>query len=308
MANGTPGQNQARPLRRSPGTQGSSNLMNMLVLIAVPWLIFVVMLILFSYLYHRAWTIVWIIVSAALVGSIIFIVLNSRDKAAGSWYLFLGLLCMFAVTWGSVAGLYNYYTHMFQFYSYDESRAYTNVLPSEPASGHADAGKIVFATAAKIDTTRAVGYKEASVYCVAPILDDSQVDRVQYWAAGIDCCPMRGDFACDDAWNPKARSGVVVLEPGGPLASNHAMYMKAVHTAVQAYSLETADEPLLVRWVLNPQGIQNDFYSANVGFIVAAVCIYLLLSVVFGAIFQTTSRRSAAASNSGQQHSPSPGA
>lgn len=266
----------------------------MILMMAVPWMLFLITLILFSYLYHHSWTIVWILVGALFVTSgLCIVVLNARDKGGGSWYLFLGLLCMFAVIWGSAAGLYNYYEHMFQYFSYDESRAYTNVLPSEPAAGHADAGKIVFATAAKIDTTRAVGYKEASVYCVAPILDESQTDRVQYWAAGIDCCPSRGDFACDDAWNPKARSGVVVLEPGGPLASNHEMYMKAVRTAVQAYSLQSVEQPLLVRWVMDPQLVQNGFYSANVGFIVASVFIYLLLSIIAGAIFQTTSRKSA---------------
>lgn len=280
--------------RRAPPKHQNSKMMSTLGLIALPWLLFLFTLILFSYAYHHAWTIVWIVDGLVLAACGVFIVLNARDKAAGPWYLFLGLLCVFAVVWGTAAGVYNYYEHMFQYFSYDESRSYLNVLPSEPAAGHADAGKIVFSTSAKIDTTRAVGYKSGTVYCVAPILDDAQIDRVQYWAAGLDCCPMRGDFACDDSWNPKARSGVVILEPGGPLASNHEMYMKAVKTAAVAYALTAAEDPILVRWVSNPQGIQDGYYSANVGFIVATVCTYLLLSIIIAAAYMqvTTSRTS----------------
>jgi len=108
---------------------------------------------------------------------------------AGSWFLSLGLLSLFAVINAVLCGNYNYWNHMFQYWSYDENRAYTNVLPTEPAASHADAGKIVFADTARVDTTRAVGFKMSTVYCVAPILDDTQLDRVEYWAAGTDCCP-----------------------------------------------------------------------------------------------------------------------
>merc|ERR1719420_845955 len=133
----------------------------------------------FSFAYHHYDVIVWCLVLAFVMVSFIFIILSSR--MAGAWYTLLGMLCIIACGNASLAGLYNYHTHMFQYWSYDENRAYTNVLPSEPASAHADAGKIVFANTARVDTTRAVGYKAGATYCVAPILDDTQTDHVEYW-------------------------------------------------------------------------------------------------------------------------------
>merc|ERR1719159_1832451 len=73
---------------------------------------------------------------------------------------------------------------------YEEAREYHNVLPSEPAAAHADAGKITFAEAARIDTTKAVGYKAASTYCVAPILDPSSNNRVE--------SPPHSPYSCSD--------------------------------------------------------------------------------------------------------------
>merc|ERR550537_821201 len=157
---------------------------------------------------------------------------------------------------------------MFPYYAYDENRSYSNVLPTEPAEAHADAGKIKFSHTARVDTTRAMGYKAGSVYCVAPILDDTQLDRVEYWAAGIDCCPSRGDFNCDDAWNPKAKSGVVILDSNALIPTKHDFYMKAAKEAEAAYQLSSAEEPLFVRWVADPQGIQDDYWRAGVGFLV----------------------------------------
>merc|ERR1719235_1022190 len=156
-----------------------------------------------------------------LLVSFVFMVLEMSGRMGGQWFMFLGTLGFVAVIFGTLAGLYNYHTHMFQYWSYDENRSYTNVLPSEPAAAHGDAGKMVFANTARVDTTRAVGYKAGTTYCVAPILDDAQLDRVEYWAAGIDCCPSRGDFVCDDAWNPKAKSGVVVMDITGRRGDVH---------------------------------------------------------------------------------------
>jgi hypothetical protein len=53
---------------------------------------------------------------------------------------------------------------------------------------------------------------------VAPVLDYANGSpvgtRVEYWAAGQDCCGQRADFRCDESWNVAARSGVVMLKPG----------------------------------------------------------------------------------------------
>lgn len=283
--------------------------MGLAVLIGVPWLIFAMISTLFGMAFHHyAWA-VWLLVFAWLLMAVIFIVLDVRKRMGGSWFRFLGVLSIFAVINGVILGSYNYWTHLFQYWSYDENASYSNVLPTEPAAAYSDAGKLLFAKTARVDTSRALGFKVDTVYCVAPILDNTQTQRVEFWAAGIDCCPQRGDFFCDDTWDPKSRSGVVILgatggdASGGSTGSTMGLqlwhpvrdyYMQAVKEAEANYNLMSSKEPVFVRWVRDPQAIQDDYWRSGVGFLVASVCVYLLLSIIAGAILQMWSKRTAA--------------
>jgi len=253
---------------RANNDSQSSN--GMVLLIAVPFLMFLMIFMTFSFAYHHYYLVVWGAVLAWVMLSFVFMLLDFRDRMGGQWYLFLGMLCCIACINASLAGLYNYQTHMYQYWSYDENRAYTNVLPSEPAGAHGDAGKIVFANTARVDTTRAVGFKAGSTYCVAPILDETQSDRVEFWAAGLNCCPGRGDFSCDDAWNPLAKSGVVILDSDGFFPAKRDYYLKAVKQSAAAFQLTISETPVLVRWVLDPQVIQDAYWSAGTTFLMWA--------------------------------------
>jgi len=288
-----------QPLNPGRGKAKENQTLAMVGLIAGPWLIFSIVIFLFTFAYHHYYLPCWLVVLAFAMLSVIFMVLDARRPVR--WYIYLGLLCLIAVLFSSLLGTYNYWMHMFPYWSYDENRAYSNVLPTEPAEAHADAGKIKFSHTARVDTSRAVGYKFGSVYCVAPILDDTQLDRVEYWAAGVDCCPARGDFNCDDAFNPKARSGVVILDTSAGDASvssgdqsigfslftsRRDYYVKAVRAAEANFGVTSADHPLFVRWVGDPQQIQDDYWRNGVGFVVATICIYLLISIILGAVMQ----------------------
>jgi len=288
-------QHGARARGPKPGPGGQFT--GMLLLMAVPWMIFVIVILTFSFAYHHY----QILVICSVIGwatlSFIFIVLDLRERMGGQWFMFLGMMCIIATINSTLAGLYNYHTHMFHYWSYDESRAYTNVLPSEPSAAHQDAGKIVFANSARVDTSRALGYKSTATYCVAPILDDSQTGHVEYWAAGIDCCPSRGDFMCDDAWNPDAKSAVVLLDSDGLVASNREYFLKAVKMAKSSFQLTGPTEPLLLRWVMDPQLIQDDCWRGGVGFLVAVIFIYLLFSIISGAMLHMWSKRAATTAN-----------
>jgi hypothetical protein len=196
-------------------TNGNNHPMGMAVLVFLPWLIFTMISVLFALAYHHYWFGVWLVVLLFVMMAVTFFVLDSQQRMGGSWFWFLGTLCILSIVLGCLSGLYNYWTHMYLYWSYDEAATYTNVLPTEPANARQDAGKIFFSTTARVDTSRAVGYKVGTTYCVAPILDNTQAGMhptVQYWAAGIDCCTSRGDFHCDDTWNPKSHSGMVLLD------------------------------------------------------------------------------------------------
>merc|ERR1719359_1862022 len=276
------------------------------LLIGMPWLMFVTLAVLFTFAYHHFYLVVWTLVLAWMCFAFIFMALDSRGRMGGSWFLFLGLLCLFAVVNACLVGSYNYWMHMFHYWSFDENRGYTNVLPTEPAEGHQDAGTIVFSNTARVDTTRAVGYKAGTTYCVAPIMDDTQLDRVEYWAAGTNCCNSRGDFTCDDTWNPKAKSGVVILDmvPGDAYLSSGdtsiglslwapilPYYKKAAKQAEAHFALTSADHAIFVRWVADTQVVQDEFWRAGTGFLLAVVLIYLLISIIAGFMLQLWSKR-----------------
>merc|ERR1719443_993148 len=127
-------------------------------------------------------------------------------------YTYLGCVCIMATLAGGILGFYCYHSFMFQYNSYEERRMYANVLPSEPASTKVDAGKMVFATDARVDVSRSIGFKAGTFYCVAPILDEDMDTRVEYWAAGVDCCSYRGDFHCDDALDARTKSGALIFK------------------------------------------------------------------------------------------------
>lgn len=282
--------------------------MGMAVLMLVPWALFTSLQVLFAFAYHHFSVAVWCLVSVWVLLALTFFVLNVRGRMGGSWFLFLSNLSLLAIFMACTTGLYNYWEHMFPYWSYVEGEAYTNVLASEPAQTHGDAVKIVFADSARVDTTRALGYQAGTVYCVAPIVDPYTPDRAEYWAVGTNCCPARADFSCGDTWDAKARSGIVVLGTSDPavdsnkhvgmhwnlLPSAREYYVRAVREAVAAYDMQYAEHPIFVQWVRNPQLIEENYWRTGIGFLIASVSIYLLISIIMGGIMQMWSKRVAA--------------
>jgi hypothetical protein len=294
--------------RRAKGKNEQA--VGMALLIGMPWLMFVTLSVLWTFAYHHFYIAVWLLALAWACFAFIFMALDNRGRMGGSWFLFLGLLCLFAVVNACLCGGYNYWMHMFHYWSFDENRGYTNVLPTEPAEGHLDAGTIVFSNTARVDTTRAVGYKAGTTYCVAPIMDDTQLDRVEYWAAGTNCCNSRGDFTCDDTWNPRAKSGVVILDmvPGDAQISSGdtsvgvslwapalPYFKKAAKQAEAHFALTSSAKAIFVRWVVDTQVVQDEFWHAGTMFLLVIILIYLGISVVAGAMLQLWSKRTASA-------------
>jgi len=277
-----------------------------LSLIMVPWLILLIIACLFAFVYHMLPIVVWIVVLFSAIFAVgLFLAgggspdgqpadRDSVDRAdrnnpfarkqyyMPSVYLVLGMLCMVATFFGTILGYWNYHTYMSFYWTYETNGVYTNLMPSEPAVAHADAGKIIFSDFTRVDTTRAAGYKDGTVYCAAPILDDVPIAKVEYWAVGTNCCSQRADFNCDDSWNPKAKSGMVVLESNPWIPNNHDQYMNAVRLAEATFQIISAKEPIFVRWVAEPEVVQDDFYRSGIGFFLAEIFIYLLASVIFG--------------------------
>lgn len=282
----------------------------------VPWAIFALVSCLFTLTYHHLPALVWLVVFFTVMGSLAIlgssaaknqkvpdkpkdktdknsVSIKPVDSGNTALQFFMGTLCLVASVFASVLGYYNYHTNMFAYWSLEMNGEYFNVLPTQLAEAHADAGKIVFSDNTRVDTTRGTGYKNGAVYCVAPILDDVPVGKVQFWAVGTDCCAARADFNCDDAWSSKARSGVVVLDSNSWMPSQRDQYLQAIKIAESTFEIVSAKNPMLVRWVLDPEVIQDDYWRTGVGFLVAELSIYLLVSILFGGIGMGAVKRAA---------------
>lgn len=281
--------------KQGRGGTRSSNMFGMVMLILTPCCLFLIIQIAFFTWYCRHYMLVYGIVLGCFMISFAFVIINSSRKQPGSWYLFLGFLSLFACISGTFAGMYNHHNHMFYYCSYDTKREYLNVLPSEPADGHVDAGKMVFSIDARVDVTRSVGFKSGSWYCVAPILDETTGTRVEYWAAGTNCCTARADFSCDASLDWRAKSGCVILKSSDILDdwidTEFEMYKKAIKEAQATYGFVSSDDALLMRWVDHPIEFMESYYTAAVSFVFGSTMAYFLFSVVVGALLQVFSKK-----------------
>mmetsp|Transcript_37959 Transcript_37959/g.80706 ORF Transcript_37959/g.80706 Transcript_37959/m.80706 type:complete len:410 (+) Transcript_37959:121-1350(+) len=198
------------------------------------------------------------------------------------------LLCGLAVLAGAAAGFYIYSSVACDYWKFGEHRMYTNVWPDELAAAHRDASAIVFAQGARPNLQMSVSYRTGShTYCVAPVVMHAQMmgPQIQFWAAGLDCCGGRGE-ACNDAADPRARAGLVVHNRTGPLHGfipNEAEhYAEAARMATAKFGLLSAERPIFVRWVREPE-VARDHYLRDAWLHwFETGCLFLPLSMLMG--------------------------
>jgi len=215
------------------------------------WITFVGTLILWTYGYLEIERWCWTWSVFAIVACLLAIAYHFKG-GSGLVVLPIAVGCLIAIVCGSVLGFYNYDMYAIFPAFYDNARKYTNVVASEPSAAVADAGKLEFNPQTHVEVSKSVGYKRENgdMYCVAPIYDPGAQPRIEYWAAGVNCCSAKGDFSCDAAQNKEAGGGVVVFDNHGYFApSTYPFYQMARAKAEAEYFLQSVAEPVYVRWV-----------------------------------------------------------
>lgn len=209
------------------------------------------------------------------------------------------ILCAVAVLAGFLTGLIISARYRSQAIQYWRKRAYTNVVADDPAAARSDASALVFEEGTAPELTNWMGYENRGVtHCAAPIMSTvSQAQTVQYWAVGTDCCDSQNGFTCDDAGDPTARSGLVILKappiPGavlGVLVDDEVEgFEKAMKMAAAKYELVTAESPMLVRFVKDLQSARNGYFWRAWLLWLKAVLIALFVCFLTSAfVFATT--------------------
>lgn len=269
------------PQHRRPPKRNTSGQLERVALLSLPSVIFAFLCLLFATVYHWAPALVWFVV-LVLVATGISQWRKATSGRSEPLRFYLALESLIAVLCAVLAGLLVYRAYLMQYWTWADSHVYANILPSEPAGGYLDAGKIVFADDSVVSRNESVGFKDGGmVYCVAPVLDDpvaveQEGQPVHFWAVGKDCCAARGGFACDDVWDWRARSGLVLHGRHLPR-----QYMEAVQQAQAAFGLAKQDGPVLfMRWLRDPEVMELDYWRAGSGLLLVAILAQALASLV----------------------------
>lgn len=262
----------------------------------VPIFVFTIDLVSMFYLFYNHIFWAGLIFFGMIVGAVVFIVVSDVKKR---WLHWLGMLCILASIFGTVVGFYNHYKNMIYYYTYGDLRKYTNVAGSQSSTQFGDAGMLMFTGDTMVDTTRAVGFKNAAeggtVYCVAPVMDSSmgQTTPVSFWAVGTNCCEPRAHFACDDAGSG-AKSAMIMLEKdflvpptmewvlGG--LSSRAGFDKAIELEQATFGTIAAHVTALIRWTKDPVALQDEYKHRGAKVVAEAIAVYSLINIVLGAV------------------------
>ncbi|CAE8586075.1 unnamed protein product [Polarella glacialis] len=255
------------------------------ILVALPVLMFVWELVLFSLVQHVS-------SNACYLLSVILLVMSGTGPVM--WFLgkrwgpvsllSLGVLCLLAISLGSFLGKVGWELFWRQFFWMQTGSQIIMTSASTPAGSRSDAAILGFHDDSgmnenSVDPERSAGFKDGHIFCVAPILNSaiagsSQV-LVNYWAIGIDCCEPSGAFTCDDSREIAGGYGVVMLNGGLPCPScNREKFQAAVHKAEAKHAVVSSTDALFVKYVSNPG--RTKLMSG------ACAMIYLLLSMLIG--------------------------
>jgi len=200
-----------------------------------------------------------------------------------------GIFLLFVVSIGVYLGRLNYYRNAFQYYSSEHGRTYTNVLPTEKAGAHTDAGKMYFHHSAVLDKTHGKGYLlHGTTYCAAPIHlagNTTAAERTaEFWAVGINCCGDTGlNFECDDAKEASAHGGVVFHDRGGQwmiMPSPYDHFNTAVQAAAETHRLLAPERPIFVRWAKDPIAYQEKTLGSAIGIVVLSAISALIVLIL----------------------------
>lgn len=254
------------------------------IILLVPAIVFNIISVLYNFAFYAHWH--WVI-TITIVG-LLFCVVLIMLRSSNTRYLPLGVSCGASIVLGAFLGLYCYDTFGIFAQFYKHSRTYTNVVPSEPAASVADAGRLTFTEESHVKGPKSVGYAapNGNRYCVAPIGDSTDQQRIEFWAVGVNCCGWEADFSCDASQDETAHGGIVVFDNMGLFnPSNRDYYVMARKKAEAEFDLTSVEKPMYVRWVNDLDKLANSYSTSANSFLGVTVVADLIVSAVFSYVF-----------------------
>mmetsp|Transcript_75233 Transcript_75233/g.213005 ORF Transcript_75233/g.213005 Transcript_75233/m.213005 type:complete len:318 (+) Transcript_75233:110-1063(+) len=206
-----------------------------------------------------------------------------RKRAIGvgresTWYIFLFISLLVAWSCGYIFGSTNYSSYTQPYYNVNNLMTYTSIDPSAYRGQQLmDAGRVVFTSDSVLNTNYFSGFRNAEMYCVAPIVTQvngtyKKQDTYDFWAVGTECCTSKS-FLCGDYNNANAHGGLRLTSD-----SDRAFYRLAVQQAEAAFHIK-AVHPLFFTWTQDPIGSTNDYLNDAIQYFITGVFIFFVVQL-----------------------------
>lgn len=184
-----------------------------------------------------------------------------------TWCPFLFVCLLFAWIVGLILGSINYAVLMKPYMQLMTMNRYTDVDPLLMRGGQLqDAGIVQFVNDSKVDISKAMGFRNYDMYCVAPISVEGPsslppdplaprrglwrqgvaTTELDFWVVGKNCCNEHGRGINCPGFDVGGLSGLRLTED-----SDRAFYRLAVQEAEALYGIR-ANHPIFFNWVHDP--------------------------------------------------------
>lgn len=212
--------------------------------------------------------------------------LRHHQKHRNSGEVIVAALCLVAILFGTGVGVFGDIKWLSEYHRLSQGASYFQVLPRESAAGKMDAATIQFTRNATVDIQHGFGFTDArdpiaSIYCVAPVINrnDPQT-RIEYWAAGVNCCNSRGNFQCGAVVDAMAHDAVVLPAE----MQNDYNFQAAIKGSSNANGYIVGNSYLLVNWTQNAAGFYANLWRSCAKMFMVFSGVYLLISVMVGVV------------------------
>lgn len=253
-----------------------SNARDVIVAIALPWLIFFLVLCMFLFTFHDLAPIVWTLIVLCLGLALLFFVLGMSVKH--KIFVAIGLLSFASTAVATTVGLWLSDAYLERYYKLEDSD-FANVDAETPPPSGQDTSLFQFGSQTFVDDKRTIGYVAGGeIYCIAPVSSPKSFDAtVQYWATGQNCCEMRSNFDCGSS-----REGSFIAVTTDANSQENEIFDKAIDVAKAVYGMKTSNSSRLVDFVVSVESVKDDLWDEALSVALVASIMDLLMCVVAG--------------------------
>jgi len=256
------------------GAKRRNRLADVTVSVALPWLVFFLILSLFLFAYHDMRLLVWVLVGLCVCLAGLFMTLGFYGRHPV--FVAIGLMCLLSVSLATAVGSWLHSHYLVRYWELEKGSVYKDVDPLTEPELTTDAGIITFVANAFVDDSRTLGFvADGGIFCVAPVaVPPYYSDKVNYWAVGTNCCQSRSGFDCGSSRELGTLSGVPEL--AGP------RYSEAVAEAAAVYGLTSSQGAQLLSFADNPQQVITEMWDDTLTVALLAILADLVICCLAG--------------------------